>query len=112
MQKEKTMAKTQGISRSQSIREHLTANPDAKAKEVVQALKGEGIKVNEGLVYAVKGSMKEKKRRKAAVVKAAKAAAPSINGAVNKSDALTMIREVKALALKAGGYQTLRELVD
>jgi hypothetical protein len=44
--------------------------------------------------------------------KAAMAAtAPSTNGTVSKPDALTMIREVKALAAKAGGYAKLMELV-
>jgi hypothetical protein len=31
---------------------------------------------------------------------------------VAKTDALTMIREVKALAQKAGGYEKLKELVN
>jgi hypothetical protein len=108
------MAKSKGKSRSQSIRDYLTANPDSKAKEVVDALAKNGINTNEGLVYAVKGSMKEKKRRKKRVAKAAMAAAskPSSNGKASKTDAITMIREVKALAEKAGGYAKLKELVD
>jgi hypothetical protein len=108
------MAKTKGKNTSQSIRDYLTANPDSKAKEVVEALAKGGIKTNEGLVYAVKGSMKEKKRRKKRVAKAAMAAVskPSSNGQMNKTDAITMIREVKALAEKAGGYEKLKELVD
>jgi hypothetical protein len=108
------MAKAKGKNRSQSIRDYLTANPEAKAKEVVEALGKNGIKVNDGLVYAVKGGMKEKKRRKKKVAKAAMAAVskPSSNGQASKTDALTMIREVKALAQKAGGYAKLKELVD
>jgi len=49
---------------------------------VVEALGTNGIKVNDGLVYAVKGSMKEKKRRKKRVARAAMAAVrkPSSNG--------------------------------
>jgi hypothetical protein len=104
-------AKTKGTL-SQSIRDFFTANPTAKAKEVVEALGKNGIKVTEGLVYAVKGAMKEKSKRKKRVAKAAMAAAPSVNGAVSKPDAVIMIREVKALALKAGGYEKLKELVD
>ncbi len=46
------------------------------------------------------------------MVKAAKAAAPSSNGQVSKADAATMIRDVKALALRAGGYEKLKDLVD
>src|SRR5450631_2897583 len=103
------MAKAKGKNTSQTIRDYLTANPEAKAKEVVEALAKTGIKTNEGLVYAVKGGMKEKKRRKARVVKAAKAARSS--GPANKADAITMIREVRALAEKAGGYDKLKELV-
>jgi hypothetical protein len=97
---------------SQSIRDFYTANPKAKAKEVVEALGKNGIKVTEGLVYAVKGGMKEKSKRKKRVAKAAMAAAPSMNGAPAKSDAISMIREVKALAAKAGGYAKLKELVE
>jgi hypothetical protein len=106
------MAKSKGKNTSQSIRDYLTANPEAKAKDVVEALGKSGVKTNEGLVYAVKGAMKEKKKRKKRVAKAAMAAAPSSNGKVSKGDAITMIREVKALAEKAGGYEKLKELVD
>jgi hypothetical protein len=96
--------------RSQSIREFLTANPTAKAKEVVSGLAETGVKVNEGLVYAVKGGMAERKKRKKRVAKAAMAAhSPETPAA--KADALTMIREVKSLAAKAGGYKKLMELV-
>jgi hypothetical protein len=109
-----SMARTKGSNKSQTIREFLTANPESTAKEVVESLGKTGVKVKEGLVYAVKGSMKEKKRRKKRVAKAAMAASKksSSNGQVSRTDAVTMIREVKALAEKAGGYEKLRELVD
>jgi hypothetical protein len=102
---------------SEAVRAFLTENPDAKAKQVVAELGSKGIMVKEGLVYAVKGSMKERKQRKKRVAKAAMAAVdkPSSNGQATsavKADALTMIREVKALAAKAGGYEQLKELVD
>ena len=99
---------------SQAVREFFTANPKAKAKEVVSALGEKGITVKEGLVYAVKGSMQEKKKRKKRVAKAAMAATSkaSSNGQASKADAITMIREVRALAEKAGGFAKLKELVD
>lgn len=108
------MAKIKGQNTSQTIRDYLAANPGAKAKEVVEALAKTGVKTNEGLVYAVKGGMKEKRRRKKRVVKAAMAAVakPSSNGQASRPDAITMIREVRALAEKAGGYEKLKELVD
>ncbi len=106
------MARTKGVNKSQAVREFFTANPKAKAKEVVKALAGNGLKVTDSLVYSVKGAMKEQAKRKARVVKAAKAAVPSSNGQASKTDAITMIREVKSLAEKAGGYQKLKDLVD
>jgi hypothetical protein len=107
------MAKAKAT-KSQFIRDYLAANPNSTAKEVVEALAKDGVNTNEGLVYAVKGSMKEKKRRKKRVAKAAMAAVsqPSANGQASKTDAITMIREVKALAAKAGGYERLKELVN
>jgi hypothetical protein len=105
------MAK-QKVNKSQIVREILTANPEMKAKEVVEAMAAKGHKITDALVYTIKGSMKEKKKRKARVVKAAKAAVPSSNGQATKADAITMIREVKSLAQKAGGYEKLKELVD
>jgi hypothetical protein len=69
--------------------------------------------VKEGLVYAVKGSMKERKKRKRKIARAAMAAVkPASNGTASKADAATLIREVKAIAAKAGGYEKLKELVD
>ena len=57
--------------------------------------------------------MKERSKRKKKITKAAMAATkPSSNGQSNKADATTMIREVRALAAKAGGYEKLKELVD
>ena len=105
------MAKAK-VNKSQAVRDYLKDHPTAKAKEVVKALSASG--VNEGLVYAVKGAMKEKKKRKKRIAKAAMAATikPSSNGVTSKTDAITMIREVKALAEKAGGYEKLKELVN
>ncbi len=101
-----------GTNKSEAIREYLTANPDAGAKAVVEALGKKGIEVKEGLVYAVKGSMKEKAKRKKKIAKAAMAAAkPSSNGQASKSDAVALIHDVRALAKRSGGYEQLMELV-
>src|SRR4051812_6092610 len=102
------MARTKGVNKSQNVREYLGANPKAPAKEVVEALAGKGIKVSENLVYGIKGAMKEKKQRKARVVKAAKAATASSNGTASRDEIITMIRDVKALAQRAGGYENLK----
>ena len=63
-------------------------------------------------MYAVKGALKEKKQRKQRVMKAAKAAGDGVSNGVVKNDAITLIRDVRALALRAGGYEKLKQLVD
>jgi|SoiMethySBSTD1v2_1073268.scaffolds.fasta_scaffold5033440_1 hypothetical protein len=100
------MAKTK-VNKSNLIREHLKKNPGAKANDVVAALKDMGHNITANLVYFLKGKSSAKKARKKRVVKAA-----SSNGHVSKSDAITLIRDVRALAERAGGYDHLRELVD
>ena len=41
-----------------------------------------------------------------------KATAPTASGTTSKTDAVSMIPDVKALAERAGGYDKLKELVD
>jgi hypothetical protein len=104
------MAKAK-VNKSQMVREILAANPALKAKEVVAAMAEKGQKITDNLVYFLKGKSSAKKARKKRVVKAAKAA-HATGAASSNADALTMIREVKSLAQKAGGYSKLKELVD
>lgn len=94
---------------SQKVRDYLKANRKAKAKEVVEALAKQGITVQEGLVYAVKGQIKGRKKRRLAV--AIITAAPSSNGQV--MDALTLIKKTKEkLAAQAGGMKKLKDLLE
>jgi hypothetical protein len=106
------MAKrTSGPNKSDAIREYLKSNPDAPAKDVITNLQGKGLKVQSSLVYFIKGKMKAGKQRRAKVVSAARVA--SSNGrAIGSGDAISLIREVKALAEKAGGYENLKGLVE
>ena len=111
------MAKSkEKVNKSQMVREILAVNPEMKAKEVVATMAAKGQTITDALVYFIKGKSSAKKARKKRGVKAAKAAVGAgqvtTNGAVAKADALTMIREVKALSQKAGGYAKLKELVD
>ena len=47
------------INKSEAIRRHMAEHPDASVKDVAKALK-----VQPGLVYQVKASLHDKKRRK------------------------------------------------
>ena len=76
-------------SRSQSIRDYLTAHPNAMPKDVVAALKARGVLVAPGLVGLIKHSMKRgssKAMRKAGV--AAKTVGRPKAGGVNRSQAV------------------------
>ncbi len=97
------MAKSK-INRSAAIREYLKENRKAKAQEVVDALAAQGIEVTAGLVYMQKGRIKSKRgRRVAAIAKASR------NGA---ADAVALIKMTRALAVKAGGINKLKELLE
>ena len=54
--------KKSGVSKSQSIRDHLQANPTATPNEIVAALKKQGVKVSQGLASNVKYTSGAKKK--------------------------------------------------
>lgn len=99
------MAKRKGPNKSQAVRELLAENPKMPAKEIVSTLGAKGLKVNPSLIYFIKGKLRGKKQRRNRVVKAARAASKG-------GDPVALIHDVRALALRAGGYGKLRELVD
>ena len=73
------------VNKSQAIREFFTANPTAKAQEVVDALGKKGIAVAAGLVRIVKSKHNKAHAAKKAATK--KEAKTKTNG-VNKSEAI------------------------
>src|SRR5476651_426427 len=77
------------VNKSEEIRTVLKSKPTASAKEVVATLKAKGIDVSENLVYGVKQKMTPGKKNapKATV----KAAAPSSEKSVNKSEEIRTI---------------------
>lgn len=58
------MAKKDAPNKSQAIRDYLTANPGAMPKEVVAALKEQGIDVKANVVSVTKSNMGSKKKKK------------------------------------------------
>lgn len=102
------MAKKKSNNKSLAIRELLAKTPDIGAKEAVATLANKGIEVKAGLFYIVKGKVQAKKSRKAKVIRAARSAAES----TSHFDAVGLIRDVKALAGRAGGYRNLIGLIE
>jgi hypothetical protein len=103
------MRKT-GVNKSEEIRQLLKANPQIGAKEAVAALGAKGVEVSDALFYFVKGHIKGRKGRKKkaqqVVVRAVEATS------VPKSDALSIILKIKALATEVGSLKKLKALVE
>ncbi len=58
--------KKSGVSKSQSIHDHLQANPSDMPKQIIAALAKQGIKVSNGLVAKVKYTKKTTGKKKGA----------------------------------------------
>lgn len=86
-------------SKTQAVREYLTAEPDASTRAVIEALAADGLSVSEGLVNKVKyrkpsgGGKKTVRRTTGSKPKATRRGRPAAGG-VNMSDAIReFIRE-------------------
>src|SRR5471032_2804488 len=102
--------KKNGVNKSEEVRQMLKANPAITAKEVVAAMNAKGLKISGNLYYFIKGQMKGRKGRKKKAQKMVATVAEATN--VTKSDALSTILKVKALANELGGLKKLKALVE
>ena len=103
--------KSNGVNKSDEVRQLLKANPEIGAKEAVAKLAEKGIKISNALFYYTKGKMKGRKARnkkdqKNVVAKVAESTH------VTKSDALSTILKVKGWAREVGGMKTLKALIE
>ena|ERR1051325_4241139 len=100
------MARKRGA-KAKAVREYLESNPDAKAKDIVEALKAKKMKVTPNHVYYILGQLRSNKlrRSKQETRRAKFASVMSVNG-----DVVGIIHEVQTLAYKVGGYDKLRDL--
>src|SRR6476620_11178649 len=99
-----------GVNKSEEIRQLLKANPQIGAKEAVAALGAKGVKVSDNLFYYIKGHIKGGKGRKKNAKQVVAKLAETTN--VPKSDALSTILKIKALANEVGGLKKLKALVE
>jgi hypothetical protein len=102
--------KKNGVNKSEAIRELLKASPELSAQDAVAALAARGIEVSDNLVYFIKGKIKGRKGRKKKAQQVVAKVAETNN--VPKSDALSTILKVKALASDVGGLKKLKALVE
>jgi hypothetical protein len=108
--------KTDGLNKSEEIRQLLKVNPEMPVKEIVSTLAAKGLKITGNLVYFIKGKMKGRKGRKRKMERAmAKVAAVTENngaGSMGSGDVLSTIHKVKTLASEVGGLKKLHALIE
>src|SRR5262249_2727105 len=92
-----------GVNKSEAVREYFAKNPDTKVKDLVAALAATGVDVKPNLVYLIKGKLKGEKHR---------ARAAAATPVANNGSALATIVKVKKVAGEVGGLRTLKALVD
>jgi hypothetical protein len=97
----------EGMTKADAIRNYLSSNPKAMAKEIREALASQGIKVSDNHIYLIKSHAKDKARKaKGAKLRAVAAARPAIK------DYADAVNQVKMLAHQLGGLSSLKALVD
>ena len=111
--------KSGGPNKSAAIRDYVTAHPEAKPKEIVEAMKAQGINVSTAFVSTIKsktvGSGRKKKGRKAGRPKAAATPAAASTSRASKADgnlSLDQLLKAKKLADELGGVAKARATLE
>lgn len=96
---------TRDGSKSQAIRDYITANPDAKPKEIYEALTKQGVKLSLALVNAVKYSKPKSTKRRGQPKRQAVA---SSGGGMSAADLIAAKQIVDSL----GGIKKTQEALE
>lgn len=99
-------AKSNGVNKSQAIRDMLAVDPKADFKTVQAKLAESDIKIGNALFYMVKSKAGKAKRR----AKRAKAEAASAGMSVQSP--IAVLKKVKSLANEVGGMKNLLQIVS
>jgi len=100
---------TNGVNKSQAIRDLLRENPTIKGKVAIATLAKKGIDIKYNLFQFVKGSVEGGTKKQHP---ARQQSASSSDSARKSGDTLSTIRMVKSLAADVGGLRTLKQIVD
>lgn len=101
--------------KSQAIRDYLASNPNATAKEIVPALKKQGLTVTAGLVNNVESTSGPKRgRKKRGRKKSGRKKGPARARRTTGSSRLSLadLQEAKRLADQLGGVQEARAALE
>src|SRR5947209_10162037 len=94
------------LTKSQSIRDVLAADPKADSKSVIARLAEKGVKVSPTMVYYVRSKLNRAKRR----AKRERVAESSRQTGIKNP--VELVLRVKDLAREVGGITYLKQLVD
>lgn len=110
------MAKKAQVNQSEAIRDYFTKHPNAKPKEVLEALKADGIEASSALVSNVKTRMKKQGGASVGRGRGRRAAQPAAVAAKTNGHSLgsTAAQLVSAIDFvkQAGGLDEARTLLD
>lgn len=107
------MARKSGeVNKSEAIRELLKSNPDISAKEAIDTLAKDGIKVGAPLYYFVKGKLQGKAQGKRGRKKRRAKDVAAVTTHTQSVDPVSTILRVKALASEVGGLKKLQALIN
>lgn len=112
--------KSGGPNKSAAIRDYVTANPGAMPKEIVDAMKAQGVDVSTAFVSTIKsktvgGGRKKKSGRKVGRPKAAATPAAASKGRSSKAEgnlSLDQLLKAKRLADELGGVAKARATLE
>lgn len=110
--------KSGGPNKSAAIREYVAANPEAKPKEIVDAMKSQGMDVSPAFVSTIKSKSatggNKKKARGGGRPKAPRAAASASTARAGGGGELSVNQLVKAkkLADELGGVANARAVLE
>ena len=101
------MAKMKRGAKTQAVRDYISANPQAKPKEIVAGLISQGIKVKLSLANSVKYNKRPKGRSRRSHSAYSAARRTSLTGTT-----IDQLIEVKRLADSMGGLIAMRQAID
>ncbi len=102
------MAKSEGVNKSQSIRDYYKAHPKAKTSEVVEALAKDRISVSANLVTTVKSKHNTRRRAVKKVVAKGGVGVPELKAALAL---IKLTGSLKAATQALAVAQEIRDIV-
>lgn len=101
---------SEDVNKSKAVRDYVKGHRKAKPRQIVAALKEQGIEVSANYVSNIKSTAKRKKRKGGRV----KAAAAVANGATGRDylAVVKLLQAAQAFTQQAGGVKQAKQALD